>query len=153
MRCTKQEFLEFLVEAKKSTYSSGKPPGHERGGSCVFSFEYGDLEYVDRFVGSRIFSGQEVVREDLFYPIWSMNYFGRELCEDISPRELVGFLKLCLSKVPKEKPFRGPTSFAKGDWKYVNKVEGNVEYFEGYEAIFYQGLLVYELVYNGGILK
>lgn len=143
------ELSTFLVEAKKHTYAAkhGKID-MVRLGSTDYQYVEGKYKYIDSFVGSSSFSGQEVVYKNE-QAIWSMNYYGRVL-EDSFDGD---FLKEALLRVPLEKPYRGEESFVKGDFIYHSKVEGKISYFIGREEIFYQNKMVYECVYHGGTLR
>lgn len=63
------------------------------------------------------------------------------------------FLKEALSNVPRGMPYRGPGKYMKGNFTYKCTVEGNFEWFKGYEEIFHTDTKVYECRFHGGILK
>ncbi len=149
-KITLEKLKNFLRESKKKTYASiFSIPKKIEGMGKRYIIKKGDLTYLDSYHGEKIFSGKEVV---LFKDcvIWSMVYFGG-IKEDIKDEKIIyKFLKFCLKKVPIEFPIRGPKEFSKGDFKYVNRWNGNFYYFYGKEEIFNQEKLVYTLNYFGG---
>lgn len=144
-----EALISFLVTAKKHTYAN-------KEGQCVSSrlnshdyrYQEGEYLYLDTFLGSEIFSGEEAVwyQEQ---PIYSMNYCGRVLDEGFSSN----FLKEALLEIPTEMPFRGPKWYQQGDYLYQCKTSGTIEWFQGYEEIQYRDIKVYECYYHGGLLK
>ena len=143
------EFIKFLILAKKSTYPKTK--AYKKDGAKIFSFKKGDLEYHDTYYGSDTFSGIEIV----FYrkkPIWSMSYFGG-LTHREEKNEIYSFLKKALSFVSKKNIYRGPKKFQEKDFIYKNISSGNLENFSGKEFIYKNEKLVYHLKYIGGFIK
>jgi hypothetical protein len=124
---------DFLVEAKKKTYASGKDPMPLPGGFEGFFYEKDGLRYVDEYIvdknnKSEPFSGREFVRrlEDNAI-MFEMVYEGQLLRvpEGFSKESIFAFLRECLREVPREAPFRGPRH------KIKNKSENaeiNLEY-------------------------
>jgi hypothetical protein len=143
---------DFLVMAKKATYASNGE-GNEKSlsdGAKELIYVSENFRYRDRYFGNNPFIGQEVVWQDNI-PIWCMNYSGKAI---IVNSELVfRFLKIVLSLVKQDLPFRGPQKYVDQDWEYENMVEGTVDGFSGTEKIFYEGKKVYELQYHGGVVK
>ena len=143
--------IEFLVEAKQNTYAAGEGSAQtapsSRLASTDLQYEKGDFKYLDTFVGGTHFSGEEVVWHQE-KPMWAMNYSGRVL-EDI----LGNFLKESLLRVSEKAPFRGPEIYRNGKYTYVNAIDGEFEWFQGVEKIFYEHELIYELFYHGGLVK
>lgn len=75
---------------------------------------------------------------------------GDELCRRVLAESYSGdFLKEALMQVPKDKPFRGPMVFSKGEYHYHCKVDGDFIWFHGYEEIFYEATRVYECYFHG----
>tara|TARA_Y100000310_G_C20695329_1_gene825268 strand:+ start:1290 stop:1748 length:459 start_codon:yes stop_codon:yes gene_type:complete len=148
------ELNSFLIKAKKATYASSGEGGENQleDGSKELIFEEGVFKYRDRYFGFDPFVGEEIVWKDnqLF---WAMNYFGKIFGEQISAKEIYNFLKKAMSLVEEKRPFRGPSEFEEGDFKYVDVSKGTIEMFEGKEEIFYKGELVYFLYYHGGFVK
>lgn len=144
---------EFLVIAKKSTYSSksAKEKGNQDG-SKEFSFKKGKLAYSDKYYGTHSFSGQETVFSGKT-PLWSMVYTGRSLVSGSEEKKMAEFLKNCLSKVERDAPFRGPLKFKMGKFSYENTFFGNLSMFSGSEAIMKSGKVVFVLSYSGGAVE
>lgn len=61
--------------------------------------------------------------------------------------------KECLLLVPKEYPYRGPLVHQNGEYKYHCIVNGDFEWFNGYEEIFCNETKVYECIFHGGCIK
>ena len=59
-------FIDFLIKAKVTTYASKGEGGETRleDGRKELIFEEGDFKYVDRYEGSKSFSGKEIVLKD-----------------------------------------------------------------------------------------
>jgi len=143
----------FLIKAKMNTYALGGEGGEKifPDGNKEFEFKEEEFKYRDRYFGFNPFLGEEVVFQNGKI-IWGMNYYGRVISKDIPPKEIYQLLKEALRKVPKSKPFRGPESFKKYSFQYLNKAKGTIKEFSGKEKIFYQRKLVYTLIYHGGII-
>lgn len=140
---------EFLLRAKQATYA-GKGPecAPSRPASHDLRYQEGDLLYIDTYLGGANFSGEEAVwQKDV--PIYAMNYTGRVIAEGFSG----DFLKAALSAVPLDKPFRGPEKFDLGDDSFNCQVDGDTNWFQGYEEISHCGVKVYECFFHGGIVK
>jgi len=60
------------------------------------------------------------------------------------------FLKQCLRNLPSNFPVRGPSSFKKGEFRYINDWKGELENFVGEEKIFYKNQQIYFRNYLGG---
>ncbi|QQG38893.1 MAG: hypothetical protein HYS32_00290 [Candidatus Woesearchaeota archaeon] len=142
------KLAEFIVKAKKATYASNQKARKLEDGTEEFVFQEGDYKYVDRYKGSKQFSGQENVFL-LGILFWRMNYEGRVI-DNINKDLIYGFLKKALFKVNKDKPFRGPLKFKENSLEYFNEVEGSIGLFKGKEKILYKGKVVYKLSYDGG---
>ena len=139
----------FLVKAKISTYASVGESKETilEDDSKELIFEEGEFKYRDRYFGHHSFVGEEIVFEN-GKAIWGMNYYAKNFSSD----EIYPFLQKALRQVNVEMPFRGPTLFEEGDYKYVNEIKGNVDKFYGKETIYYQGKIVYEGYYHGGLI-
>jgi len=146
---TNEKEINFLCRAKKATYAgksgeiaSSRPNSHD------LQYVEEHLKYIDTYLGGEKFAGEEAVWcDDL--PFWSMNYIGRTLADSFSG----DFLKECLLLVPVEYPYRGPLVYEKGDYKYHCIVNGEFEWFNGYEEIFCNDIKVYECLFHGGCIK
>jgi len=146
--------LKFLIKAKQNTYARGGEGGEKilADGAKEFSFKENLFYYRDRYYGYNPFAGQEVV----FYQnkaIWVMNYYGKILSNIVSAKEIYNFLKTALLKIDHKKPFRGPSNLSNNNFKYKNKAQGNLEEFKGLEKIYYKKDLIYQLDYQGGLVK
>ncbi len=144
-----KRLVEFLMEAKKSTYA-GKGPEAESSRPASHDLQYfeGDLLYIDSYLGGEQFSGEEAVWKD-GKPIWAMNYCGRTIAEGFSG----DFLKQALANVPFDMPYRGPAEYRNGDHLYKCTVKGDFHWFGGYEEIFNDGVKVFECIFHGGVIK
>ncbi|MDO5521041.1 MAG: DUF5680 domain-containing protein [bacterium] len=139
----------FIVRAAKNTYAAKAPESKPcRPNSHDFIYQEGEYLYLDSYVGSEKFSGEEVVwvKEE---PIWSMNYSGRVIGEHFSG----DFLKEALLLIPEEQPFRGPGTYKKGQYSYHNTLNGDFSWFQGYEEIYYDQTKIYELYFHGGKIE
>jgi len=148
-----KQLSKFLVKAKINTYASSGE-GEEKNlpdGSKELEFEEKEFKYRDRYFGFNLFIGEEIVWQNEKI-VWGMNYYGRITSEKIPVKQIYQFLQEALKKVTENKPFRGPDNFKQGDFEYFNKIEGNVENFNGEEKIFHKKQLVYQLRYSGGLI-
>lgn len=141
--------IDFLCRAKKSTYAgNGLEVRASRTNSHDLEYVEGDFRYLDTYLGGERFSGEEAIwKKDI--PLWSMNYIGRVLDESFSGN----FLKEVLSLVAKENPYRGPIMYEKGQYQYHCIINGEFEWFQGYEEIYFNSIKVYECFFHGGIIK
>jgi hypothetical protein len=153
----KNEFLDFLVEAKKATYASQGDDASVTPlltGSRQLEFQSGDFLYRDIYFGMAYFIGQETVYSQ-DNPIWSMAYSGGtiNLNEIELVREIYSFLREAMRNVSFENPFRGPKEFIVGELSYKNESTGDFDSFSGEEFITFKGVVVYRLNYSGGLIK
>ncbi len=145
---------QFLINAKKNTYASGNENKAKiiSGGIKEYVFSDGNFKYSDRYKGHKKFNGEENVLQNNKV-IWKMKYEGKILSNKIFVDDIYAFLRKALKKIPKDKPFRGPKKLIDKEYKYTNNVQGGIEKFFGEEKIFYKNELIYNLIYNGKILK
>jgi len=152
-----KKLARFLVKAKIDTYASVnrmkiKP---ERLDFDELEYEKGDFYYRDSYVGFFQAPGMEVVRLK-GKVVWTMAYSGGMLekfhGDEKFAKEVFGFLKEALKKVSEDIPFRGPKSFKKGEWKYVNEIKGDIKRFLGFEKILFKGKEVFSQEYIGGLV-
>lgn len=137
---------EFLLRAKKATYAGkGMESKPSRPNSHDLEYKEGELLYIDTYIGGTHFAGEEALWQE-GVPFWSMNYVGRVIHEDFEG----DFLKEALSHVPIEEPFRGPREYANGEHVYTCTIEGDTQWFTGYEAIHVKNCKVYECYFHGG---
>lgn len=143
------DIIEFLLRAKKATYA-GKGPesAPTRPQSHDLSYREGNLLYIDTYLGGDLFAGEEALWVDE-RPVWSMNYAGRVTGQPFSG----DFLKEALRQVPSDMPYRGPASYASGDYAYACEVSGDFAWFQGHERIAWQGQEIYECCFHGGAIR
>lgn len=144
-----EKIIDFLCRAKKATYANkNAAKTSSRPNSSDLLYEEGELKYIDTYLGGERFAGEEALWcNDI--PFWSMNYVGRIVAEGFSG----DFLKECLAQVPKEYPYRGPLVYQNGEYKYHCVINGDFEWFNGYEEIFYNDLKVFECLFHGGSIR
>jgi len=144
---------EFLVLAKKDTYASGRLTDKiSKDGAKKLIYENSSLRYADKYFGHNPFIGNEIVFENEKM-IWGMNYYGFVESLDISPKEVLDFLKEALKQIREEEPFRGPGYFKKNDFEYFCESKGNLDRFVGFERINYKEKTVYRGEFHGGQIK
>jgi len=148
------ELKDFLVKAKVNGYAN-KGEGGEvtklRGGKEL-RYELDGYLYLDLYFGFDPFIGEEIVRFN-DQVVWGMNYYGGLVSKTVDSRAVYIFLKKALSLVTSDRPFRGPTNWREGDWKYSDQNSGDINSFSGQETISFQGEEVYRLKYQGGVIK
>ena len=146
------QFVQFLIEAKRNTYAGdGKLSTSSRPASKDLSFEQDDYLYIDTYLGSVDFIGEEAVWHKQT-PVWAMNYYGRMLTDEV-PEGFSQCLKGALQSVPPEAPFRGPAHFQDGPFEYACAWNGNTDKFDGTEQILVGGREIYRLLFHGGSLR
>jgi hypothetical protein len=148
-----------LVEAKRRTYAGLDDDATVAApiipGSKQLEYRSGDLAYRDIYFGIAYFVGQEVVSADQ-QAIWSMSYAGgvsSDITEPGAIRAIYAFLRQAMLLVREERPFRGPSQFEDGDYRYADTSQGGVSDFCGAEQIYLRGKQVYALRYCGGLLQ
>lgn len=144
-----EEIIDFLIKAKKLTYAGkGAELSPSRPMSHDLSYAEGEMLYYDSFLGGDQFAGEEALWIKGL-PFWSMNYAGRVTGDHFSG----DFLKEALRSVPRDMPYRGPLFYSNGAYTYTCSVSGGFEWFQGHEAITYQGIEIYDCFFHGGIIK
>jgi hypothetical protein len=149
----------FLVEAKRRTYAGLDDDATIAtpiiAGSKQLEYSDNELSYRDIYFGMAFFVGQEVVT-DKQRAIWSMSYAGG-VSPDITDRDkflgVYAFLRKALLRIGNDRPFRGPSQFEDGGYRYVDTSEGDLCEFHGTERICLDGMQVYGLRYGGGIIR
>ncbi|GMQ56064.1 hypothetical protein AN1V17_04560 [Vallitalea sediminicola] len=144
-----EDIIQVLCRAKKSIHKD-KSIEDKNSVNNAYDMQYseGDFKYINKYHGREQFLGEELLRKD-DNPIWGMNYNGRIIGEGFSE----GFLKEALALVTKEHPYRGPMVYQNGQYKYHCIVNGEFQWFQGYEEIFFNDIKIYECVFNGGYIK
>ncbi|MFM2340118.1 MAG: hypothetical protein RLZZ360_754 [Candidatus Parcubacteria bacterium] len=139
----------FIFEASRATYASGDESIKKKqpDGSTTIEFQSGMYTFHDNYFGGEPYGGREVVFID-GKPIWMMVYYG--LVYAGVNKDVYSFLIESLSNTTIDMPYRGPALHEKGEWRYENKLVGDVEHFSGTEKIFKDGTCIYEARYIGG---
>ncbi len=151
---TNKMLEQFIIRAKQNTYvGGGKRLLPYRLGSKDLQFTEGNWTYHDSYLGESDFIGQEIVYYRL-QPVWGMNYLGTILQPDkITASQAGEMIMKSLSHMYREERFLGGFNYSEGPLSYIDQSEGDVQLFRGKEYILRDTLLVYELVYHGGVLK
>jgi Domain of unknown function (DUF5680) len=149
----------FLVEAKRRTYAGLDDDATVATpmvpGSKQLEYSDGELSYRDIYFGMAFFVGQEMVT-DKQRAIWSMSYAGGvspEITDRGEVLEIYAFLRQALLHIGEDRPFRGPSHFEQGSYRYVDKSKAELFEFHGTEQIYRDGIPVYGLRYSGGIIR
>ena len=141
--------LAFLLQAKKSTYAAGgSETNPSRPNSHDLRYDEGEYTYIDTYLGSKCFTGEEAIWSRNM-PLWAMNYSGRVLDDRFDG----DFLKRALLQVPPERPLRGPETYQEGSMRYVCNVDGDDQWFHGYEEILLGSERIYECFFHGGVIE
>ena len=145
---------DFIVKAKAATYvGDGKSVESYRPKSHDLAFSDGEFSYLDSYYGGWDFIGEEVV----YFKgeaVWAMNYYGKVTQpEKITAAEAGQTIKASLSQMYMEGRFLGGFGYAHGDFHYTDTSEGEFTSFTGKEWITRDGVVVYDLVYHGGLVK
>lgn len=144
-----EEVIQFLLRAKRATYA-GKGPESKSTRPKSHDLEYveNDLKYIDTYLGGEKFAGEEALwKNDV--PFWAMNYCGRVIAEGFDG----DCLKEVLSHVQEDMPYRGPREYKKDGFLYKCTVNGDFEWFQGFEEIYLNGKKIYECMFHGGAIK
>jgi hypothetical protein len=149
----------FLVDAKRRAYAGVDDDATVATpiipGSKQLEYSDNELSYRDIYFGMAFFVGQEVVT-DKQRAIWSMSYAGG-VSPEITDRDktlgVYAFLRKALLRIGEDRPFRGPSHFEQGGYRYVNTSEGELSEFHGTEQIYLDAMPVYGLCYSGGIIR
>lgn len=155
-------FLKFLIKAKKSTYanSSIEKVTSSRVGSSDYEYEetINNKKYIyhDTYFGGTRFIGEEVVYCDNDKPIWGMNYYGVTFDNTLAEETMDKALRPALIRVGEDKnviPVRGPMKLENNGYTYLFKTTGTIENFDGVEQIYKDKALIFELHCSGGIIE
>lgn len=152
-----KELAEFLIEAKKETYANinAKEIKPQRPDFKELEYKKKFWEYRDSYCGFYFAPGQEIVRFNTV-PVWAMAYSGgmyKKYHGDLNfAKDTFNFLKIVLSKVNINQPYRGPKTYKKGKYEYVNVVKGDITDFSGTEKIYFNGKIVFKQKYVGGLI-
>ncbi len=144
----------FIVRAKAATYvGSGAHSASSRPGSHDLHYSEGDWLYIDSYFGGTDFIGEEAV----FLagkPVWAMNYYGYILRPElITAAEAGMMIKASLSRMYSEDRFLGGFQHSQNNLTYTDTSQGDFSHFHGREWIERDGVMAYELLYHGGLVK
>ena len=143
------QLIQFRLEANVNTYAAFMNEVQStRLDSHDFRYQNGDYVYHDTYVGGEQFAGEEAVWKG-GKSLYAMNYLGRVLSKEFSGN----FLKDALRHADKKMPYRGPEHYEDGEYIYKCSVNGNFEWFQGYEEIFWREKKVYECYFHGGLTR
>ncbi|MCB2214006.1 hypothetical protein KQH50_01290 [bacterium] len=144
----------FIISAKAATYvGDGAVTEPLRPGSHDLEYKDGPFMYHDSYFGGTDFIGEEVVYQN-DNPVWAMNYYGYILKpEAITAAEAGAMIKASLSKLYAEGRFLGGWDHRQDELVYHDRPEGDLIHFTGREWIEKSGVIVYELLYHGGLIK
>ena len=143
------QLIQFRLEANVNTYAAFMNEVQStRLDSHDFRYQNGDYVYHDTYVGGEQFAGEEAVWKS-GKSVYAMNYLGRVLSKEFSGN----FLKDALRHADKKMPYRGPEHYEDGEYIYKCSVNGNFEWFQGYEEIFWREKKVYECYFHGGLTR
>ena len=157
----KNTFINFLINAKKSTYANSniKKVESSRVGSSDYHYEeiIDNKKYIyhDTYFGGTKFMGEEVVYCDDSKPIWGMNYYGVTLDNTLVEEAMDKALRPALMRVGEDEdiiPVRGIAKFENNGYIYTFKTTGTIEKFDGIEQIYKANNLIYELHCSGGMI-
>lgn len=145
------ELRRFIFVAKQNTYAISKDGDEKINDDCSREFQYCNSKffYRDKYFGIDPFSGQEVVYYNKS-PVWCMNYYGTTIKGEILKNEIYTFLRVALSHLNENHPYRGSDNLIIGKFRYNNIYNGDLLHFSGHEEIYYEEQLVYSLDYFGG---
>lgn len=148
----KNNLKKFILEASRATYASGDNSIKQKqpDGSTTIAYQNGVYGYHDNYFGGEPYGGREIVFLNN-EPLWIMVYYGF-VYAGTEHKNVYAFLIESLSNATLAMPYRGPSLYEKGIWKYENKLVGDVENFLGTEKIFQDTACVYEARYLGGLV-
>ena len=148
------ELNQFIVHAKAASYVGGGARSLPyRAGSHDLQLHEGGFSYLDSYFGEADFIGQEIVYFE-GRPVWAMNYYGRILePARIAAQDVGQVIQQSLSEMYRQGRFLGGFEYTVGDSTYRDSSEGDVASFTGVEEILRDGVVVYRLVYHGGLIK
>ena len=118
-------------------------------GANVIDFQEGDWRMLDTYYGGQPYAGQEVI----YYrdtAVWAMQYRGWLLSIELPTSQIYNFLRKALLAAPAEYPYREPKELIQDDLVYRNQWRGDIDNFEGEEAIILNSQEIYKGAYFGG---
>ncbi len=141
-------FSDFLAAARRETYAI--PHGQKlEDGTEQMAVDLEPWHYRDRYAGQNPYGGHELVWfEDQV--VWLKNYLAEVTSEICSSEEIYRFQRLALGSPDPQHLMRGPARFRDGRFRYENRIEGNLDRFQGEEFIYFDELPVYRMILHGG---
>lgn len=145
---------DFVVRAKKATYvANGQKASPSRPGSIDLSFTDGQWAYADSYFGGTDFLGQEVVWFES-EAVWAMNYHGYILRPDlIDGSSAARIMRSAHHGSHSQGRLLDNFNHDVDERRYSIRASGRVEHFTGQEEIAMNGVIVYQLIYHGGLIK
>lgn len=143
----------FIAAARRQGFAGDGSNSVQARGIKAYVVAHGPWRYEDRYVGSSLDSGSEVVYFD-HEPVWSMVYRGG-LCGAATTTSgaLFAFLKEVLRTHSGSPPARGPRQLEASGFVYTLSLDGDLASFSAVEAIQQMGVLQYKRVMLGGSIE
>ena len=142
------DLVAFLVEARRETYAI--PHGEKlTDGTEQMVWDRGDWSYRDRYAGQNPYGGHELIWHG-GRVVWMKNYLAEVVSERCSSEEIYRFQRLALGNPDPRHLMRGPAHFCDGRFRYENRIEGNLDRFQGEEFIYFDDQAVYRMILHGG---
>jgi len=137
---------EFLLNANKETYASGKK-AIKKGKKHAFQHSEHDYDYLDIYTTMpNFFHGKTTVTLKN-KKVFEMEYAGRNI--NGNEEKNYEFLRKALQHMPIHAPFRGPQKYVENNYEYLNNWRIKDKQFDGEEEILFDNELFYELHYRG----
>lgn len=143
----------FIIRAKKATYvGDGATAEPSRTGSHDLTYSEGPYSYRDSYFGGIDFLGQEVVWLGE-RPVWAMNYHGYIIAPALITADQAGtILKAALSTPQSQGRLLDNFTYESGGFTFAITSRGTVARFSGCETIAGDGVVAYQLDYQGGLV-
>ena len=153
MEWTKEQLVEFIVEASRNTYANPDAKTLEtpyRPGCDEYLYEAEDWKYFDSYAWKNDGGGEEIVYFKNT-PIWMMNYYGF-LVGTQDSKAVYAFLHEALRERHPVLPVRGD-SYTRDAFRYeIEFQKDTIENLLGVERIYQNDSLVYECYVHGGFV-
>lgn len=151
-----EELANFIVKANKNTWAAeGAEVNPERQGYKELEYKDGLWRLRDSYTGYFRAPGMTTVYYEK-NPVWTMAYGGTGMKSGLESRarETYTFLKKALMLVSPERPFRGPSEYSEGNWRYEFFLlrNGDITDFLGEEFIYNQDKLFFSQIALGGLI-
>lgn len=149
----------MIVRFKKEAYAANGEYKTTPNRTKRFESQMNGWQFSDEYEGDACFAGRESLSKilPLRTPVWTMNYYGRVLYEEIPKETVFAFLREALKAVPIDLPFRGPKKFYDEGFPNLgyhnNLIDGkDVAYANGIETIWLRGYHIYKGRWSGGLV-